>query len=57
MTNSQPAANDRAAFFMNDCPRAGSEFPEMTVNLLDGGELQFASLQGKAVVLQAGSFT
>jgi peroxiredoxin len=42
---------------MNECPRAGSEFPEMTVRLLDGGELTLASLQGKAVVLQAGSFT
>lgn len=57
MTNQRPAGNDRMAFFMNECPRAGSEFPEMTVNLLDGDELKLSSLQGKAVVLQTGSFT
>ncbi len=57
MTNQRPAGNDRMAVFMNECPRAGSEFPDMSVTLLDGDDLQLSSLQGKAVVLQTGSFT
>lgn len=57
MTNQGPAGNDRMAVFMNECPRAGSEFPDITVNLLDGDELQLSSQRGKAVVLQTGSYT
>ncbi len=57
MTNQGPAGNDRMAVFMNECPRAGSEFPDITVKLLDGDELQLSSQRGKAVVLQTGSYT
>lgn len=48
---------DRMANFMNDCPRAGAEFPDITVDLLDGETLQLSSLRGRQVVLTAGAFT
>ncbi len=57
MTNQASRMQDRMANFMNDCPRAGAEFPEITVDLLDGERLQLSSLQGRQVVLTAGSFT
>ena len=57
MTNQAPGGPDRMANFMNDCPRAGAEFPDITVDLLDGETLQLSSLQGRQVVLTAGAFT
>lgn len=57
MTNQPPGAADRMSNFMNDCPRAGAEFPDMTVGLLDGQQLQLSSLRGRQVVLTAGSYT
>ena len=57
MTNQSPAMRDRMSNFMNDCPRAGAEFPDMTVDLLGGETLQLSSLQGRQVVMAAGAFT
>jgi hypothetical protein len=57
MTNERPPMQDLMSKFMNDCPRAGAEFPEITVNLLDGASLELSSLQGRQVVLTAGAFT
>lgn len=57
MTNQAPTMQDRMASFMNDCPRAGAEFPDITVDLLDGDQLHLSSLKGRQVVLTAGSFT
>jgi hypothetical protein len=57
MTNQPPAMQDRMSSFMNDCPRAGAEFPDTTVDLLEGEALQLSSLQGRQVVLTAGAFT
>ena len=48
---------ERMQRFISDCPRAGSEFPDFSARLLDGGEVQLAGLRGRAVVLESGSFT
>ena len=57
MTNQAAMFQERMSTFMNDCPRAGAEFPDITVNLLGGEPLQLSSLQGRQVVLTAGAFT
>ena len=54
MTN--PMA-DRLASYRNDSPSAGSDFPDFTAELLDGGEAQLTELAGKNVVLETGSYT
>ena len=50
-------ARNRMEHFMNDCPRAGTDFPDFAASLLDGGDIQLSSLSGRAVVLETGSFT
>ncbi len=54
MTN--PMA-DRLASYRNDSPGAGSDFPDFTAELLDGGQMQLSELAGKNVVLETGSYT
>ena len=48
---------DRLASFRNDAPGAGSDFPDFTAELLDGGQVQLSDLAGKNVVLETGSYT
>ena len=54
---SRPAMMERMRRFISDCPRAGSEFPDFSARLLDGGDVRLADLEGRAVVLETGSFT
>jgi hypothetical protein len=48
---------DRLQEFREECPRAGDEFPEWALSLLDGGKVSLSELRGRPVVLQVGSFT
>lgn len=50
-------APSKFELFKTQAPAAGSEAPDFTARLLDGGEVTLSELQGQVVVLHFGSIT
>ncbi len=57
-TQNRPSPmSERLDRFRQQSPAAGTPFPEITAQLLDGGSWSPAEAAGRAFVLEVGSFT